>query len=67
MMSNSKVCVHCRRNLKARVSEDIAFHAHWVGDCFMFDVVLLIPDDSAVHDSREYVTTVLYREAYKKV
>jgi hypothetical protein len=58
MKSDLRVCPHCRRDFKVRVSDDIGFHAHWVGNYFLIDVVLFVPEVSGVF------LTVLYREVY---
>ena len=42
MIDNSvKVCVHCRHDFRVRFSEDIGLYAHWRGDWYFVDVVLL--------------------------
>ena len=56
MKSNLEVCPHCRRDFKVRVSEDIGFYAHWVGNYFLIDVVLILSE------ARSWF--VLYREVY---
>ena len=38
------VCSHCRRDFKIRVSDDVGFKFHWVGDEYLIDVVLLLED-----------------------
>ena len=65
MIGDLEVCPHCRRSFRVRISEDIGFYAHWDGDYYLFDVVLLVPEDSIVHGlCRVYLGTVLYREVY---
>ena len=49
-------CPHCRCNSEVCVSDDIDFYFHWVGDCYLIDVVLFVPEAS--------VLPVLYREVY---
>lgn len=39
-----KVCRHCSRDVKLKVSDDIVFHFHWVGEFYVFDAVLLAKD-----------------------
>jgi len=51
-----KVCLHCRRNFKVRVSDDIGFHFHWIGNYFLIDTILLL------EESR--LSSVLYRMVY---
>jgi hypothetical protein len=51
-----EVCSHCRRDFRVRVSDDIRFYFHWVGDYFLIDVVLLVPEAS--------ISSVLYRRVY---
>lgn len=58
MKSNLKVCPRCRRDFRVRVSDDIIFYAHWVGDYFLFDVVLIVPEVSGLF------LKVLYREVH---
>lgn len=54
-MSKLKVCGHCRKGLVCRVSSDIVFHVHWVGDFLFFDVDLIVDGWSCA---------LLYREVY---
>ena len=61
MMSDLEVCVHCRRDFRVRVSDDIGFHAHWKGDYYLFDVVLLVPE---LLLRETCILFILYREVY---
>lgn len=56
MLRDLEVCVHCLRDFKVGVSDDIGFHAHWVGSYYLFDVVLIVSEARGLF--------VLYREVY---
>jgi len=38
-----EVCVHCRRNSRVRISDDVGFYFHWDDKHFLIDTVLLLP------------------------
>jgi hypothetical protein len=59
MVVGLKVCSHCRRNFRSKVSDDVDFYFHWVGDCYVFDVVLL--------SIGTRLLPILYREVYRIV
>ena len=57
-----EVCPHCRRDFRVRVSDDIGFHAHWVGNYFLIDVVLIVPESALVFGLYHWV----YSESFKE-
>lgn len=55
-MDSVKVCSCCKHEFRIRVSDDIGFHAYWIGNHYLIDVVLLISEFSVV--------CLLYRRVY---
>lgn len=51
-----KVCSHCRRDYKLRVSDCIRIFAHWVGDYYFVDIGMVFEGCHGL--------LVLYREVY---
>jgi hypothetical protein len=39
MSHDLKLCLHCHRDFKVRVSEDIGFRFHWIENYYHVDVV----------------------------
>jgi len=58
-MNEAKVCSHCRRDFRVRVSDDIGFYGHWVGDYFLIDVVLVL-----LETSQRMAVYLLHREVF---
>lgn len=56
MKDSLDVCVHCRHSFTVKVSDDIGFRFCWVGDYYLFDVVLFFEGSHLFH--------VLYRKVY---
>lgn len=54
--SGLEVCLHCREAKTVLLSSDVGVMLHWVGDSFLFDVVLRFEGCK--------VSYVLYREVY---
>jgi hypothetical protein len=55
-VAEMEICRYCSHDVKLAVSDDIGFRFHWIGDHYVFDVVLLIEEADLV--------LYLYREVY---
>lgn len=61
MENDLKVCSHCESEV--RVSEDIVFYTHWVGDYFLIDVLLIVEGYRVMHPlfQEVYISESAYR------